>query len=87
MIGTHRKILIQEIADIPHFARGQGVALQKYKDAEVSDILQMNLEEGLSYRRGLQIVKESDLLPWLGKRGSVGKLAPIGFPRSNKFSG
>lgn len=87
MIGTHRKLLIQEISEIPHFARGQGVTLHKYKDAEVSDILQINPEEGLTYRRGLQIVKENDLLPWLGKRGAIGKLAPLGFPRSNKFSG
>ena len=87
MIGTHRKLLIQPIDDIPFLMRGQGVTLHKYKEAEVSDILLMNAEEGLTYRRGLQVVKEMDLLPWTGKRGAIGKLAPLGFPRSNKFNG
>lgn len=87
MIGTHRKLLIQEISEIPYLMRGQGVTLHKYKDAEVSDMMLLNAMEGLTYRRGLQIVKEMDLLPWLGRRGATGKLAPIGFPRSNKFGG
>jgi topoisomerase IV subunit A len=28
---------------------------------------------------------EIDLTPWLGARGAAGRLAPKGFPRSNKF--
>lgn len=87
MIGTHRKLLIQPVDDIPFLMRGQGVTLHKYKEAEVSDILLMNAEDGLTYRRGLQVVKERDLLSWTGKRGAIGKLAPLGFPRSNKFNG
>jgi len=86
MIGTHRKLLIQPVDDIPHFARGGGVALQKYKDAVLSDILLMNMEDGLTFRRGLQMTTEKNLLPWTGKRGSIGKLAPLGFPRTNQFS-
>lgn len=85
MIGNHRKLLIQEIINIPFFAKGQGVTLQKYKEAVVSDIRQMYIEEGLSYRRGLQMVTERTLSPWIGKRGSAGKLAPLGFPRDNRF--
>lgn len=87
LIGTHRKILIQEISDIPFLMRGQGVTLQKYKEAEISDLKLLNVEDGLTYRRGLQQAREKDLLPWLGKRGAVGRLAPIGFSRSNKFEG
>ena len=87
MIGTHRKLLIQSVDDIPYFARGGGVTLHKYKEAVLADAVLMNPEEGLTYRRGLQIASEKNLLPWTGKRGSIGKLAPLGFPRSNKFSG
>jgi topoisomerase-4 subunit A len=85
IIGNHRKMLILDVADIPHFARGQGVTLQKYKDGDVSDVMQMNVEDGLAYRRGLKNVVEKNLSPWQGKRGSTGKLAPLGFPRSNRF--
>jgi topoisomerase-4 subunit A len=87
MIGTHRKLLIQNVDDIPYFARGGGVTLQKYKEAVLADAMLMNLEDGLAFRRGLQMTLEKTLLPWTGKRGSIGKLAPLGFPRSNKFSG
>ena len=48
--------------------------------------LQMKIEEGLTYLRGLKVVTEKNLTPWEGKRGSTGKLAPLGFPRSNTFS-
>ncbi|MBX9977565.1 MAG: DNA topoisomerase IV subunit A [Alphaproteobacteria bacterium] len=85
LIGNHRKMLILAMNDIPHFARGQGVTLQKYKDGEISDVMQMNVGDGLAYRRGLKNVVEKNLSPWQGKRGSTGKLAPLGFPRSNKF--
>ncbi len=87
LIGTHRKLLIVDTKDIPHFAKGQGVSLQKYKDAEPSDALLFDAANGLTYRRGLQIVCEKNLHPWMAKRGSVGKLAPLGFPRNNRFEG
>ena len=29
---------------------------------------------------------ETALTPWLGKRASVGRLPPSGFPRANRFS-
>lgn len=85
IIGNHRKLLILEASDIPYFARGQGVALQKYKEAEVSDVMQFHVENGLTYLRGLKVVVEKNLTPWQGRRGSTGKLAPLGFPRSNTF--
>ncbi len=85
IIGSHRKLLILPMDDIPFMARGQGVTLHKYKDAIVADVMQMTVGDGLTYRRGLQKVTEKNLTPWQGKRGSSGKLAPLGFPRSNRF--
>lgn len=29
---------------------------------------------------------ESDLSEWVGKRAGVGRMAPRGFPRDNKFA-
>lgn len=84
-LGNHRKLLMIAMEDIPFLVRGQGVTLQKYKNAILSDVKQLHETEGLIYRRGLQVVVEKTLDPWIGKRGSIGRLAPLGFPRTNKF--
>lgn len=85
IIGENRKLLIFKTEEIPTMARGRGVTLQKYKDGGMSDIQFFNEAEGFTYTRAGGTKTETDLLSWLGHRAQVGKLAPFGFPKSNKF--
>lgn len=85
IIGDNRKLLVFKKDEIPVMSRGRGVMLQKYRDGGIADIKMFTLEDGLTWRLGDRERSEKDLLPWLGKRASVGRLPPIGFPRSNKF--
>lgn len=84
-IGDNRKLLVFKMEEIPTMARGRGVTLQKYKDGGLSDIQIFNENEGFRYNRSGGIAVETDLLAWLGHRAQVGKLAPFGFPKNNKF--
>jgi len=74
------------IDQVPAMKRGQGVALQKYKDAKLSDAKVFTKAEGLSWIIGDRTRTEMDVKPWLGNRAGQGKLPPVGFPRSNRFS-
>ena len=84
-IGTNRRLLVFPIDQIPPMQRGQGVTLQKFKDAELSDIKTFTMKDGLSWRVGDRTRLEEDMKPWLGTRAGAGKLPPVGFPRTNKF--
>ena len=84
-IGDNRKLLVFKMEEIPTMARGRGVTLQKYKDGGLSDIQIFNENEGFRYNRSGGVAVETDLLTWLGHRAQVGKLAPFGFPKNNKF--
>ena len=85
VIGTNRKFLVFEASELPVMSRGKGVRLQKYKEAKLSDVTSFDMEEGISWQQKTQTRTESDIRPWFGKRASVGKLPPIGFPRTNRF--
>ena len=85
VIGNNRKLLVFKVEEIPTMARGRGVTLQKYKDGGLSDIQIFNEDEGFVYNRAGGTKTETELLSWLGHRGQVGKLAPFGFPKNNKF--
>ena len=85
IIGENRKLLVFKLEEIPTMARGRGVTLQKYKDGCMADVQIFKEAEGFSYNRAGGVRTETDLLAWLGHRGQVGKLAPFGFPKSNKF--
>ncbi len=85
IIGDNRKLLVFKVEEIPTMARGRGVALQKYKDGGMADIQIFKESEGFTYNRAGGTKTETDLLSWLGHRAQVGKLAPFGFPKSNKF--
>jgi topoisomerase-4 subunit A len=87
VIGAHRKLLVFPLFQIPSMAKGQGVQLMKLKDARLSDVKVFRKEAGLSWLIGDRVRTEADVTPWLGDRASAGKLPPVGFPRSNKFSG
>ncbi|BFD45647.1 MAG: DNA topoisomerase IV subunit A [Rickettsia endosymbiont of Sergentomyia squamirostris] len=85
-IGENRKLLVFKLDEIPIMKRGQGVILQKFKNAKLMDVKIFDSSLGLSWKVGEKIRVEKDLLPFLGRRGSVGKIPPSGFPRNNKFS-
>ncbi|GAB3455169.1 DNA topoisomerase IV subunit A [Insolitispirillum peregrinum] len=84
-VGDNRKLLVFALEEIPEMARGRGVILQKYSDGGLSDLKLFKGSDGLTFRRGEQTRTESDFSSWLGKRASVGKLPPQGFPRNNRF--
>ena len=85
VIGTNRKLLIFPLADLPEMGRGRGITLQKYRDAEVSDVTTLNLAEGLCWTTGAGTRCEQNIRPWVGNRALVGLMPPQGFPRSNRF--
>jgi topoisomerase IV subunit A len=86
VMGDNRKLLVFMAEEVPTMTRGRGVMLQKYRDGGTADIKVFTLAEGLSWKSGERVRTEQDLTPWLGKRASVGRLPPTGFPRSNKFT-
>jgi topoisomerase-4 subunit A len=86
IMGDNRKLLVFMADEIPDMSRGRGVMLQKYRDGGTADIKLFKLADGLSWNLGERVRTEADLTPWLGKRASVGRLPPTGFPRNNKFS-
>jgi len=85
VIGTNRKMIVFPAAEIPTMARGSGVFLQKYTGAQLSDVKFFNMADGLAFPSGNGIHVERNMALWLSKRASVGKIPPVGFPRSNKF--
>jgi topoisomerase-4 subunit A len=87
IIGENRKLLLFPLTELPSLVRGRGVTLQKYKQGGLSDIKVIRSEDGLTWMRGGKKYRETDLLMWRGRRATIGRLAPIGFPRTNKFEG
>lgn len=86
IIGENRKMVIYPVSELSVMKKGQGVLLQRYKQGGLSDIKTFNLEEGLTWQAGKNRTRcEKNLDLWLGKRGTAGRLPPVGFPRTNKF--
>jgi topoisomerase-4 subunit A len=89
VVGENRKLLVFPIAELPELARGQGVTLQRYRDGGLSDAIAFSLSEGLSWALGGETGRtrtETDLIAWRAARGAAGRMPPIGFPRSNRFT-
>ncbi|MGE0744298.1 MAG: DNA topoisomerase IV subunit A [Rhodospirillales bacterium] len=84
-VGDNRKLVVFPLDELPEMTRGRGVTMQKYKDGTLADIQVFRLADGLSWRLGDRVRTEVDLRPWLGKRAQAGRLAPKGFPKSNRF--
>src|SRR5204863_9856806 len=87
-IGENRKMLIFPFEQVPEMARGRGVRLQRYKDGGLSDVKTFAAADGLTWidaagREFSATMKE--LSDWRGNRADAGRLAPKGFPKSNKF--
>ena len=86
IVGQNRRLLIFPLNEIPEMTRGKGVILQRYKDGSLADVKTFNLVDGLSWRMGEKTRTERDLLAWQGRRGSAGRMPPIGFPRPARFT-
>ena len=87
VVGNNRKLLAFPLSELPEMARGRGVMLQRYKDGGLSDVNVFKRDEGLQWldAAGRQFTL-NDYAEWLGARASAGRMAPRGFPRSNRFS-
>jgi topoisomerase-4 subunit A len=88
VVGENRKLLAFPIADLPEMGRAKGVRLQKYKDGGLSDAATFTLAEGLVWKDPAgrtRTVTAVELADWIGPRASAGRMAPRGFPQSNRF--
>lgn len=86
IIGTNRKLLTFPLTEIPEMNRGNGVRLQKYRDAEVADVKIFYESDGLSWKIGDRLRLEKHFVEWKGQRGNIGRFPPVGFPKNNRFS-
>src|SRR5436190_923285 len=88
VIGENRKMLVFRLDELPELGRGSGVQLQRYRDGGLSDAMAFAIAEGISWPLGGdsgRVRSETDLTPWRAIRGASGRIAPNGFPRSNRF--
>ena len=89
-IGDNRKMVIFGIEQLPEMARGSGVRLQRYKDGGLSDVKTFKGDDGLSWTdtagRAFSLTLK-ELGDWRGNRADAGRIAPKGFPRTNRFAG
>jgi topoisomerase-4 subunit A len=89
VVGENRKMIIFPLSELPELGRGQGVTLQRYRDGGLSDAITFRLAEGLTWALGGESGRmrtETDLVSWRAARGAAGRMPPIGFPRSNRFT-
>jgi len=87
-IGENRKMVVFPADQVPTMTRGRGVRLQRFKDGGLSDIKTFNAKDGLSWTDSAGRVFSltlKELADWRGNRADAGRLAPKGFPRSNRF--
>ncbi len=89
-IGENRKMLVFPIDQVPEMTRGRGVRLQRHKDGGLSDLKVFEAEKGLTWTNSAGRVftlSLKELADWRGNRADAGRLAPKGFPKTNKFDG
>ncbi len=87
-IGENRKMVVFARDQVPEMTRGRGVRLQRYKDGGLSDIKTFEVETGLRWTDSAGRVFSltlKELSDWRGNRADAGRLAPKGFPKTNKF--
>jgi len=87
-IGDNRKLVVFPLGELPEMTKGQGVALQRYRDGGLSDAIAFRFVDGLSWTMGGETGRtrtEADLTPWRVTRGAAGRMPPTGFPRNNRF--
>jgi topoisomerase IV subunit A len=87
-VGANRKLLVFALEEVNELTRGKGVILQRLKGTTLSDLKVFDSDEGLSWldSAGRTFTWSLDELnDWYGARAQAGRLAPKGFPRSNRF--
>ncbi|WP_386684300.1 DNA topoisomerase IV subunit A [Loktanella sp. R86503] len=97
VVSENGRFLVFALDELPEMGRGKGVRLQKYKkvfgrqgtlelDGGLGDVTTFAWADGLSWTMGGGKTRtEADLTEWKAARGGVGKRAPHGFPKSNRF--
>ena len=86
VIGENRKLLVFGLEEVNEMTRGKGVRLQRYKDGGLCDVRVFKMAEGLTWLDSAdRLFTLTDLKEWIGQRAQAGRLAPKGFPKSNKF--
>ena len=87
-MGENRKMLVFPLEEVNEMTRGKGTILQRFKDGALADVRVFYKKQGLTWldAAGRTFTLEwSEVKEWVGQRSQAGKLAPKGFPRSNKF--
>ena len=87
-MGENRKMLVFPLAEVNEMTRGKGTILQRFKDGALTDVRVFFKKEGLTWldAAGRSFTLEwRELKEWVGQRSQAGRVAPKGFPRSNKF--
>ena len=87
-VGENRKMLVFGRDEVNEMTRGKGVILQRLKGSALSDVRVFEASEGLTWLDSAGrtfTMSLHDLEDWHGVRAQSGKVAPRGFPRSNRF--
>jgi topoisomerase-4 subunit A len=87
-VGENRKLLVFGRDEVNEMTRGKGVILQRLKGSALSDVRVFEASEGLTWLDSAGrtfTMSLHDLEDWHGVRAQSGKVAPRGFPRSNRF--
>ncbi|MGH6815590.1 MAG: DNA topoisomerase IV subunit A [Hyphomicrobiaceae bacterium] len=87
-IGENRKMLVFPLAAVNEMTRGRGVILQRYSQGKLSDVRVFKKAEGLTWLDAAGrtfTMAWPDLKEWSASRAQAGRVAPKGFPRSNRF--
>ena len=85
-VNKEGKLLVFELKDLPVLQKGGGVQLQKIKDNNsLNDLQVFNLEDGISWKTGSLNKNEKNINYWIGKRAQSGKKVPKRFNKNLKF--
>jgi topoisomerase-4 subunit A len=87
-IGQNRKMVIFPLEQVPEMNRGRGVRLQRYREKGLADVTTFKADDGMTWVTGAGrsfALPLKELKDWRGNRADAGRIAPKGFPKSNRF--
>ena len=87
-IGENRRMLVFGLDEVNEMTRGKGIILQRFKDGGLSDVRPFVKKAGLTWLDSAGrtfTLTSGDMKEWVGQRAQAGRMAPKGFPRSNRF--
>ena len=85
LVGDNHKLLLITLDQVPRRTKGRGVILQRFREGGLSDAVVFSRNHGFTWRVGGKSRNFVDTDLWYSKRAQSGRLAPRGFPKSNKF--